>query len=401
MPFKTEADMQEWLYQQLQFGDLASLVLNPEILRDRPNASPQTQKLLQSFRTSLAALEDVVLASANTNISNRADDVLRPDFLLLNPHRKTVVVVELKNSSAASRQTGTEAGAYVAAVRSHLPYIAEGDIVTVIISAAWPTLLRHYAANEIIWGNRNIICLAPVTDNGELFLKIVDPRTFADDLAQKKRLHRLGGFQICLFDKTFDGRSAKSLLDGYVTQMRGTLSIMAARGNGMRSHGFAFLWNRRGASSPFNITVVHASPFKVLEESGETTSFATILKDLDRRFTMKGTSQSLSYVVDIAQETLGVVADVRSEGYLEWPDLHRDMGHWFGTAHVAFAGWGLFGELHGEALAKGYLEGSFDLAHDDPGLGMTVVCDVMGGMGSYDDPLYAFNAASILHEGEL
>src|SRR5689334_14728819 len=88
-----------------------------------------------------------------------------------------------------SRQAGTEAGAYAGELRSHLPFLSDGDVVNVLISSVWPTLLRHYVAHEILWIGRKVLCLEPVEVGESHSLKIVEPARFTDDVDAKVSSH--------------------------------------------------------------------------------------------------------------------------------------------------------------------------------------------------------------------
>ncbi|WP_219637484.1 hypothetical protein, partial [Vibrio parahaemolyticus] len=170
--FADEKEMQEWLSSQLSSVDgLSSLILEQEL--SMTPANDQEKNVLATFKYCYQSLHQGVVISEDTNISLESGDIMRPDFLLYAPESESMVIIELKNFAGATRQAGTEISAYESELKTYLPYISDGDLINVIISPEWPTLLRHYVFNEIFWLRKNIICLEPVLDNhGEKKLKI-------------------------------------------------------------------------------------------------------------------------------------------------------------------------------------------------------------------------------------
>lgn len=136
----------------------------------------------------------------NKNISLDDKDILRPDFILYSAENQGMVILELKNISNATRQAGTELSAYAAEIRSQLIYMSDADMINVIISSEWPTLLCHYVSHEILWMDRKILCLKPINERNGKFFTIVDPKCFSVDLDINLSVFEVGGCQLCIYD---------------------------------------------------------------------------------------------------------------------------------------------------------------------------------------------------------
>lgn len=173
--FNTEDEMQKWLSIELHKNEgLMDIIDNYKTFSEYKPISTPEKKIFESFEYSLNSLYTNIIISENENISLKKGDSLKPDFLLYSPERETIVVVELKNLSGPSRQAGTEISAYTSEVKSYIPFLSDGDVVNVIISSVWPTLLRHYIYHEIFWLQKNLICLEPVLKDEKILLNIID-----------------------------------------------------------------------------------------------------------------------------------------------------------------------------------------------------------------------------------
>lgn len=198
--FSSEQDLHDWFKSLLLSGEdgLASVISNREEIETYQPANAEQRGIKSSFEYVLESLYYTEIIADDENISTTPGEILRPDFLLYSSDSENIVVVELKNLAGPTRQAGTEASAYAAEVRSYLPFISDGDVVTVLVSTVWPTLLCHYVAHEIIWIGRKIICLEP---NDETSLAIVPVDRFA---AAQKPIQisgkEFGGYQLCLYD---------------------------------------------------------------------------------------------------------------------------------------------------------------------------------------------------------
>jgi hypothetical protein len=375
--FSSEKDLHDWFRSLLVAGEdgLASVISNADEIRKFEPANSEQRAIKGSFEYVLKSLCYTEIIADDENISTTVGEILRPDFLLYSADSENIVVVELKNLAGPTRQAGTEASAYSAEVRSYLPYISDGDVVTVLVSTVWPTLLRHYVAHEIIWIGRKIICLEP-NDDASLAIIPIDQFASAQEPVQISG-KEFGGYQLCLYDDELYGPNAnRGRLDPYVNRMRTVLQAMAAQGNALRGHGFAFLWKDRWDQSlaPYSITMVNSAPFQGLGKillqlkDGETPSemqerFFRLVADQDPT----GHGGTLSSIQAVASSMLKDVCSPRMEGFSTWDALEEIMR---GRAELlAFSAWGFFGKRYFELLQSEYQSGASDLSHDDPNVG--------------------------------
>ena len=217
--FTSEAKMQDWLSKLLaEAYGIADLISDSDSLKSFSPASLAEQKILESYNTCLASLYINEPISENENISIDSRDILKPDFILYAPETESVVIVELKNIAGPTRQAGTELAAYSCEIQSSIPFISDGDIVNVIISTEWPTLLKHYVFHQIFWQRKNVICLEPFDEDGKIRLRIVDIKRLSQDNTSFKISDKhIGGYQVCLYDdELYTDKADRTRLDKFL-----------------------------------------------------------------------------------------------------------------------------------------------------------------------------------------
>jgi len=141
--------------------------------------------------------------------------------------------------------------------------------------------------------------------------------------------------------------------------MRAALNAMVVRGNTLKTHGFAFLWRHCWpvGLSPYNITVINFSPFETLQQLLSqnklvTNQFTKKLKKVLKEHAPSGHGQALDSISDAAMPFLKGFCSAQPEGFMSWPDLHPNI--FYQTDALAFVGWGIFGELYSDLLAREY-----------------------------------------------
>jgi len=348
--FDSELEMHSWLRGQLKHSDgLAALVLNGDYLDECRPKSYAECKLLDSYRLAWRSLTFNHVMTDNQNISLKPGEVMRPDFLLYGTESETIAVVELKNDASATRQGGTELHAYAAGVQNHLPLLADGDIANILISTSWPTLLRRYVSNEALWIGRAVLCLEPVwTEKKKRRLRIKTLRAIIGDEADKRLApESLGGFCLCLYDYA-NQTATKSATAHHIRRMRTAGLAMAARGNALRGHGFAFLWKDRrpNIAAPYCFTIVNIAAFQVSKRSspGRPASEARErFLEVQRRFDPQGHGVTISEIQRCGQRYLKPWFSPQVEGFMDWGSLRKDM-QLYKESVLGFYAWGLFGE---------------------------------------------------------
>jgi hypothetical protein len=385
--FADESAMQEWLLEKFTNEiALSELIINYDEYKEtgQPKSGHLAQQnIRESYRFCMASFEINELLFANQNISLNPQDILKPDFILYAAETQSIVIVKLKNLKGPTRQAGTEVGAYAAEIKSYLPFLADGEVINVIISTEWPALLRHYVVNEIIWLNRKMICLEPVEHEGEIWLRIIQPAQIVDgNLKFSISSQQLGGFHLCLYD--YEGKSQGNYfrLDDYQNRIRTALNAMSAKGNALKTHGFAFLWRNiyEVGYAPYTITMVNYSSFQALpysfldpayEPNDTAKRFLQLLRDHDP----EGHGQMLTEICEAGEAFLKGFCDPRPEDFRDWsclkPYIFQE------TDALAFVGWGLFEELFYERLAKDSDALDLDLRHDNPLVAISMLNEII------------------------
>ncbi|MDR6585654.1 hypothetical protein [Herbaspirillum frisingense] len=379
--FDDEAEMQEWLKGILQDDNQAfeALVSNSAYLNNFSPSGYAEEKFLESYKLAWGALTYVEILTSDANISLTKTEVLRPDFILYDQEKESIVIVELKNRAQATREAGTEIGAYAAAIRKYMPLLADSDIVNVIVSSAWPPLLRHFIFNEIVWLGRSVICVEPMIENGEKHLRIKDIRSFTNnERAAKIPLDALGGHIIGLECSGTHGES----LSRYVPRMRLAGMAMARKGTALRSHGFAFLWRTNNEHARYCFTLVNAAPLLDLGHLAEQdppfspiNSFAQRLHRLVRAYGPGGHTRSLSLIDKHAKVFMNRWCKPVSEAYFDWEFLKQDIFD-NKVKMLGFYPWGVFAEAFHRKLAQRISKGK-DTTHDHCETGWDVICELV------------------------
>ena len=390
--FKYEAGMQKWLSKNLIDSEGMLELLNEEF-EPYESSSLAEGKIIESYSWCINSLGLTETISEDENISLKDGEILKPDFLLYAPETESIVIVELKNSGNASRQAGTELGAYTAEVKAYLPFISEGNVVHVIISPVWKTLLKRYVFNEIFWLGRKVICLEPCTnDADEIRLKVVPPsELIADDVEIRLSSEHLRGHQLCLYDWSWPEEGGTSILDKHIEQMKMAIAVMAQKGASLGSHGFAFLWKdfRSRSRAPYSITVVYLSPFKALErflhspddEVLENSKITDKFLSLASEYPSIGAGETDTHITSFVCDLLKGVCSPTPEGFLEWKQLKSVMME--NSELLEFHGWGMFSDLMMDMVSREYQDGNQAVSYTDPNLGLKLLSELI-------DPEYVY-----------
>lgn len=375
--FNSEKDMQEWLRLAIsQDNDFSSLVVNGEYIEALQPTGFIERKFATSYRMAWRALQYVGVLTDNRNIALMKGEVLRPDFTLYGQESQTIVVVELKNLPNTTREAGTEIGAYAAAIRSYLPFLADGDIISVLISTDWPPLLRHFIRNEILWLGRTVICLEPVKRGRNIALKIKGIDQFLPaESSFKFSADTLGGLCLSLYDYNQRG------LDRHVMQMRAAGAAMANQGTALRNHGFAFLWKdgHSDIPAPYCFTIVNVASFQALTRLRVGSPPYRPVNDTHKRllqivrdFDPQGHGVSLHAIAQRGREFLQSCSSPQIEFGTDWTNLKTDISE-NSLKMMGFYPWGFFAEAFHEHLKAEYDRGNHNVAPDCPRIGWKVV----------------------------
>ncbi|MFW2177743.1 MULTISPECIES: hypothetical protein [unclassified Moraxella] len=399
--FDNEAKMQEWLESELDKVDgLNDLIENVDYPYEYKPKHPFAKQFQESYQRCIKSLDINTIISKNENISLDDKDILKPDILLYSDESQGLVIIELKNIANPTRQVGTELNAYGAELKTHLPFLADGDIYNVIISNNYPTLLKHYITRDVIWNHKNIICLIPIRKDGKVKLKIVDiDKISSSDIPNHLCNDHVFGYQLCLYDDELYGINPnRHRLDDHIEQMRTALSVMKTEGTLQGDNGFAFLWkdNWEHSLAPYSISMFHLSPFGFLERFLHTPNFDGTIASLPKaqqqfmRILLDespdGYTASFDYITDKSLHFLKSFCNPCVECPNYWMALRDIM--LARSQLIAFQGWGIFDELFNEALIKSYEDGKIEIPYDCPYLGLEVVENALDSSYEYIDPSF-------------
>lgn len=379
--FENEGKMQVWLEGEITArGSLSELIDEIAIDHGDPT-SRASKKIDESYRYCIQSLHILEVIAKDEDIALAKKDRLKPDILAYAPETQSMVLLELKNISRPTRQAGTELSAYCSEINNYLPFISDADIVNVIVSNEWPTLLRRHVVQDILWRGRKLLCLRPYLFGSEIRLQTVSPKELGcAEVDLKLATQHMGGFQLCLHDNDIDSRNPdRTRLEQYMPQMRSAMSAMAAKGNLAGNHGFAFLWKDHWelTLAPYSITILNVAAFNRLDRFLIDLPQGENLSDMQERFlrlvtehSPEGHGQSLNELTDEAERFLKGFCSPRPEGFTTWPALLHIMDA--RAEYVSFAAWGFFGERHLDLLQEKYKEGKSPI-FDAPNLGLELV----------------------------
>lgn len=389
--FKKEREMQKWLSDELhKVEGILDLVVNEKEFKLYKPINISEVKIYDSFQYCMKSMYLNNLITEDENISLKKGDSLKPDFLLYAPETESIVIVELKNLGGPSRQVGTELLAYAGEIKTYVQFISDGDIINVIISPVWPTLLRHYIFHEIFWLQKKIICLKPVSINDETKLEILNVNDIIEDNVNIKISEKhLGGYQLCLYDENlYKDPNNTTRLDPYIKQMESALSAIATKGYSHKNHGFAFLWKDcwNLSLAPYSITILNFAPFQTLERFFHDEEF--IVNDMTEKFiniieehNPQGHSETLIDITKAGNDLLSMFCKPRMEGFHTWDVLKSIMEE--RSELVAFKSWGVFDELYSKKLMEEYKKGNLNINNTDPIIGLKMLNELI-------DPNYEF-----------
>jgi hypothetical protein len=273
-----EAEIQRRLEEMIRDGTLYGRIARKEAL-NRADAGHSSGTFIPDFNLDylvrrlsvrsaasvLASLEQVDLISTGRhNISSGRGERLYPDLVLASKKTGHIVIVEVKRDDQTTREALTELLAYEQEVRNQLPYLSGDQIMFVLVSSSFPTLLSHAVGQTILWQRKQLLALEIVPDRGSLAFQIVLPVGWSST-----RLNHVPSrcFQTADLIVTPNRPEDGKPLDALVLDMT---HVMAREGERLGSHGFVLVSHDHGAMLPgqhpdvYTIGVVSTS--SMLEE---------------------------------------------------------------------------------------------------------------------------------------
>jgi len=179
-------------------------------------------------------------------------------------------------------------------------------------------------------------------------------------------------------------------MEDHENQIRTALNAMSAKGNSLRTHGFAFLWRNiyEVGLAPYTITMVNYSsfqalPYAFLDPDYLPNDTAMRFLQLIRDHAPEGHGQMLDKICEAGERFLNSFCEPRPEYFTDWMNLKPQIFQ--ETDALAFVGWGIFEELFYERLAKEYEMADFDYRHDNPLLAISMLNEIIDETKLYVD----------------
>jgi hypothetical protein len=133
-------------------------------------------RAIQSARAVFDALAEVeIVSNSRRSISADRQGQLYPDLILFSRRTGHFVIFEIKRDWLATREAVTELFAYEQEIRNQMPYISSDQIMYVIVSDSYPTLLTHAIGQAILWQRKNVLAVLLGESSSELTLKVTLP----------------------------------------------------------------------------------------------------------------------------------------------------------------------------------------------------------------------------------
>lgn len=389
--FNNENEMQLWLEQHMEEDEegLGSLIYDFESIEDFKPKNQIEKKLKDSYLNCYPSLLLTEIITKNENISSSKGDILKPDILAYGIERESIILIELKNLSGTTREAGTELAAYAGELKGYLAHLSDGDIINVIISPHWPTLLKHYIFNNIVWQNKNMICLEPCIIDGDIKLKPLDLKILLQtEVPQKFGADHLRGYHICLYDYTqYSKNRTTTKLHSQLDVIKSSLSRMAAEGEKGNSHGFLILSKEIAGFglAPYMITLVNVAPLSSIERyfhSDDINSHEDLpfigqkLYDVYTYHEPLGLGVNTSRIFHSGKDYLKKICKPEIESLNPWSILRSEINN-IHTEAIYFESWGIFKDKSMDVLFKKYERGEYSKTLNSISIGLEVIDELI------------------------
>ena len=412
-----EREIQRWIVDLVQTDTFAAYVDGGDEVeyivetgRD-PRKSPAftidrftREKYAEGAAIALKSLAFLDFISGDRDISRTLGEELRPDVVAYNPEEETIVVFELKKSTQTGRQALTELLAYEHELQNHLPLLGPLNIIYVLISPEWSTLMDHALIGAVTWARKTCIGLE-VHDTPEgRRLKVRIPDSWAPLLSFGLPAEALSTATLALYSYTtaaatqewsFDDRQPRDGKDDdpdsdvkRFRELKTALELIARDGERVGSHGFALLCdNNDFPPCPWLILVGVINPLAFLRHSlavgapaGET-DVTKFFSDPHRGYLDTGMDSNIGRVVKRASRYLRETYQPTLESYLDWSTARTVMRGI--AAPILMEFWGVLGDfarefiLH-DGVRRTYLTLLDRTKHDwrTPLVGLTVLSEL-------------------------
>lgn len=207
---------------------------------------------------------DIINGREIKNIS-MGKDKLYADILIKGIENQKYYVIELKVNKSTSRETVTELMAYRHEIKNHLPFISNEDVVLVIISLEYSSLLKH-AVSSLLLDNISVLCLKPIMSMGEIISYTVEDILAWSDIEVKKINKKMfEGYSLYLFSKVNEEKIEKKVID---QDRMFAIEYYKADANMYNTNGICVIWDHyksiptiSNTSSDYAISIFKINPY--------------------------------------------------------------------------------------------------------------------------------------------
>jgi hypothetical protein len=277
--FTSEQAIQDWLEELVASDKLHAAIKgadkvnsalrdweSPEFWPDFPIDYLARLRNLRAAQSVFRSLHSLELVSKNrSSISQTKGESLFVDLLYCNRERSQFIIVEVKNQRASVRETVTELLAYEHEILNHITFAGSNDILMVVVSREFSTLLDHAITGLNTWSRRKILCLR--LDDADNLPRLVTHIPTAWAAIGQKTLSANGLVTACL---TFDPHEAltSEQIHAACDTAAELLVREAERAGGS---GFAIVMHDhlypKVTQSPYYILAGAVNPFSFLPEA--------------------------------------------------------------------------------------------------------------------------------------
>lgn len=372
--FNYEADMQDWLKRELEIKTLNCLIHNVDVgVTIPPEAPDYYYKIKDTYSSAARSFGDHEIVSLDSNILGDQRAGLYPDLFLYSIETYALVVIELKNSSNATRQTGTELSAYTNGIHCMLPKFSE--VIKVIVSSHWPTLLCNQVAYDILVNKEKIVCLKPVNIDGQIKLEFFIPSSeYFSKPVILTNWDTLHGVHLEFEDHEWCRRGRLGGLGKYLPQINAFIRNYVMQRTQSKGHGFAFLWKHKqdDSCSPYVATFVELSPFGSLNNicSNRDDKVSRKIRQINHDYEPRHGA----WVEDLYREAkkhVGKICFPLASNFNTWQALEKSM---LNECHIIleFYAWGDFHDYYQQLLSEKYSKGEI-INFGDPDSGLELL----------------------------
>jgi hypothetical protein len=213
---------------------------------------------------------DIINGKEIKNIS-MGKDRLYTDILIKGIEDQKYYIIELKVNKCTGRETVTELMAYIHEIKNHLPFISNEDVVLIIVSLEYSSLLKH-AVSSLLLDNISVLCLKPILLKDEIISYTVEDILAWDDIEVKKINKKMfEGYSLFLFSKVNEEKIEKKVID---QDRIFAIEYYKADANMYNTNGICIIWDNYDSqpvisniSSDYAISLFKINPYCIAYEN--------------------------------------------------------------------------------------------------------------------------------------